>query len=47
MGKNIIMLSGSPRKGGNTDMLAAGLHGKGEIAGRPALDAARALGRDI
>ncbi len=33
MGKNIIMLSGSPRKGGNTDMLAAAFIEGAESAG--------------
>ena len=44
---NILILSGSPRKGGNTDLLVRGVKDKGDIKNTNALNEAFKLGQQI
>jgi multimeric flavodoxin WrbA len=44
MGKKILVIEGSPRKGGNTDLLSDEFI-RGAIAGNPALEQAYQAGK--
>lgn len=44
MGKQIVILNGSPRRNGNTALLAGGNGRIGDIAGKPELKQAYQLG---
>ncbi len=47
MAKNITLITGSPRSGGNTDLLADGIRAPGDIGGYPSLEAAYEFGKSI
>lgn len=52
MSKNVMIISSSPRKGGNSETLAGtvfagGVNGVGEIAGHPALEQAYQMGKEV
>ena len=51
MSKKVLIISSSPRRGGNSETLAAafagGVNGVGEIAGHPALEQAYQMGKEV
>jgi len=52
MNKKVLIISSSPRKGGNSETLAGtvfagGVNGVGEIAGHPALEQAYQMGKEV
>lgn len=51
MNKNVLIISSSPRKGGNSETLAAvfagGVNGVREIAGHIALEQAYQMGKEV
>ncbi len=51
MNKKVRIISSSPRRGGNSETLAAvfagGVNGVGEIAGHPALEQAYQMGKEV
>ena len=51
MNKKILIISSSPRKGGNSETLAAafagGVNGVGEIAGHAVLEQAYQMGKEV
>lgn len=51
MSKKVRIISSSPRRGGNSETLAAafagGVNGVGEIAGHPALEQAYQMGKEV
>lgn len=51
MNKKVRIISSSPRRGGNSETLAAafagGVNDVGEIAGHPALEQAYQMGKEV